>query len=161
MALEIKWVRYPRVRPCNESIRTPCCRGWNRSVVQNQSGSSLFLSTSMANRVWIVLICAYRASYGVYLLVFTKVSVGLHAHKTILRFRDGRVFSSRREVFFRNPFSSGFTKPGTCSFVYGQIQYSQSAEMCEEISRAALCRDGCSNISRRQNCSRNNRVSLG
>lgn len=107
MALEIKWVRYPRVRPCNESIRTSCCRGWNRSVVQNQSGSSLFLSTSMANRVWIVLICAYRASYGVYLLVFTKVSVGLHAHKTILRFRDGRVFSSRREVFSEIPSRPG------------------------------------------------------
>lgn len=37
---------------------------------------------------------------------------------------------------------SGVTKHGICSFTYGQIQYSESADMCEEISRAALHRVG-------------------
>lgn len=142
MALEIKWVEYPRVRQCNESTRTSCCGGWNSSVVQNQSGSSLFLSTSMANRVWIVKYVRIELLYGVYLLVFTKVSVGLHAHK---RSRDsGTVACSRVGArLFRNLFSFGVTKHGICSFTYGQIQYSESADMCEEISRAALHRVGC------------------
>lgn len=106
MALEIKWVEYPRVRQCNESTRTSCCGGWNSSVVQNQSGSSLFLSTSMANRVWIVKYVRIELLYGVYLLVFTKVSVGLHAHK---RSRDsGTVACSRVGArLFRNLFSFG------------------------------------------------------
>lgn len=36
------------------------------------------------------LMCAYRASNGVYLLVFTTVSVGLHAHQHPVN-QDSRV----------------------------------------------------------------------
>lgn len=61
---------------------TSYCGGWNSSVVQIQSVSSLFYHHQGKQGVN-SLMCAYRASNGVYLLVFTTVSVGLHAHQLL------------------------------------------------------------------------------
>lgn len=59
-------------------------------VVQTPSVSSPLLSKSMADRVANSPTCASRVSDGVYLLVFTTVSVGSHALQPPV-FQDSRV----------------------------------------------------------------------